>query len=78
MDVLMLFQDSRYSMMQFSELSQKFDDLVQLLQNKELGCRACGYREVHVLFRIFSESGPVLAIVSASNFRNIFKPEGVF
>jgi hypothetical protein len=52
-------------MMHFSELSEKFDDLVQLLQNKELVCRACGYREVHVLFRICSESDPILAIVSA-------------
>ncbi len=42
-----------------------FDDLVRLLQNKELVCRACGYREVHVLFPIYSESDPILAIVSA-------------
>jgi hypothetical protein len=52
-------------MMHFSELSQKFDDLVQLLQNKELVCRACGYRKVHVLFRIYSESDPILAIIGA-------------
>jgi hypothetical protein len=51
-------------MMHISELSQKFDDLVQLLQNKELVCRACGYREVLVLFRIYSDSDPILGIIS--------------
>ncbi len=52
-------------MMHISELSQKFDDLVQLLQNKELVCRACGYREGNVLVRIYSETDPILGIISA-------------
>jgi hypothetical protein len=55
-------------MMHISELCQKFDDLVQLLQNKELVCRACGYREVHVLFRIYSDSDQILGILSARYF----------
>jgi hypothetical protein len=63
-------------MMHFSELSQKFDDLVQLLQNKELVCRACGYREVHVLFPIYSESIPILAIIQDIRYNKVKKDLG--